>query len=215
MWNQATAWGYVNHDPFGSLVLPELNPLNERGFSLQEMKSIIVAAEEPYKTLYWISAELGDRGGEAFALTVPNLLLDNTAIRISQSVWHGRIQTVKSKKGNRVCEISPQLVEHLRSFLRTWRPNPMGLLFATRNGTRWDLDTVRKRNCIRSFSSWGSSALAFMPSATGMPRSWINSRCRWLRGRTVWASPMLEPQWDTHTQSVKMFAASRRTSGSS
>ena len=145
MWNQATAWGYVNHDPFGSLVLPELNPLNERGFSLQEMKSIIVAAEEPYKTLYWISAELGDRGGEAFALTVPNLLLDNTAIRISQSVWHGRIQTVKSKKGNRVCEISPQLVEHLRSFLRTWRPNPMGLLFATRNGTRWDLDTVRKR----------------------------------------------------------------------
>ncbi len=145
MWNQAKAWGYVNHDPFGSLVLPELDPLNERAFSLQEMKSIIVAAEEPYKTLYWISVELGDRGGEAFALTVPNLLLDNAAIRISQSVWRGKIQTVKSKKGNRVCEISPQLVEHLRSYLRTWRPNLMGLVFATRNGTPWDLDTVRKR----------------------------------------------------------------------
>ena len=115
MWNQAKAWGYVIHDPFGSLVLPELNPLNERAFSLQEMKTIIDAAQEPYKTLYWISAELGDRGGEAFALTVPNLLLDNAAIRICQSVWRGRIQTVKSKKGNRVCEISPQLVEHLRN----------------------------------------------------------------------------------------------------
>jgi integrase len=145
MWTQAKAWGYVNHDPFGSLVLPGLNPLNERAFSLQEMKSIIAAAEEPYKTLYWISAELGDRGGEAFALTVPNLLLEKEAIRISQSVWHGKIQTVKSKKGNRVCEISPQLVEHLRCFLRTWRPNPLELLFATRNGTPWDLDTVRKR----------------------------------------------------------------------
>ena len=146
MWNHAKAWGYVNHDPFGSLVLPELNPLNERSFSLQEMKSIIAAAEEPYKTLYWISAELGDRGGEAFALTVPNLLLEDAAIRISQSVWHGRIQTVKSKKGNRVCEISPQLVEHLRGYLCTWRRNPLGLLFATRKGTPWDLDTVRKRN---------------------------------------------------------------------
>src|SRR5208282_3577052 len=30
MWNQAKAWGYVTDDPFGSLVLPELNPLNER-----------------------------------------------------------------------------------------------------------------------------------------------------------------------------------------
>src|SRR5262249_35363808 len=110
MWIQAKAWGYVEHEPFGGLVLPELHPLDEPAFTLQEMKAIIDAAEEPYKTLYWISAELGDRGGEAFALTVPNLLLDFGSIRISQSVWHGKIQTVKSKKGNRVVEISSQLV---------------------------------------------------------------------------------------------------------
>ena len=44
-----------------------------------------------------------------------NLLLDQGAIRITQSVWHGKIQTVKSLKGNRLCEISPQLVEHCGS----------------------------------------------------------------------------------------------------
>jgi integrase len=37
------------------------------------------------------------------------------------------------------------LVEYLRAFLRTWRPNPTGLLFATRNGTPWDHSPVRKR----------------------------------------------------------------------
>jgi integrase len=71
--------------------------------------------------------------------------LDQGAIRIAQSVWHGKIQTVKSKKGNRICEISPLLVEHLRGYIRTWRPNCLGLLFATRNGTPWDTDTLRKR----------------------------------------------------------------------
>ena len=109
------------------------------------MKALIVAAKEPYKTYYWILAETGVRAGEIGALTATNLLLDQGAIRIVQSVWHGKIQTVKSKKGNRICEISPLLVEHLREYVRTWRPNRLGLLFATRNGTPWDTDTVRKR----------------------------------------------------------------------
>ncbi len=145
MWNHAQAWGYVQHDPFWGLVLPERNPLNERSLTLQEMKAVIVAANEPYKTYYWILAETGVRAGEIGALPVTNLLLDQGAIRIAQSVWHGKIQTVKSKKGNRICEISPLLVEHLRRYLRTWRPNRLGLLFTTRNGTPWDTDTVRKR----------------------------------------------------------------------
>jgi len=127
------------------LVLPERNPLNERCLTLEEMRALIVAANEPYKTYYWILAETGVRAGEVGALMVTSLLLDDGAIRIAQSVWHGKIQTVKSKKGNRICEISPLLVEHLRRYRSTWKPNRLGLLFATRNGTPWDVDTIRKR----------------------------------------------------------------------
>jgi integrase len=145
MWNQAKAWGYVQHDPFVGLVLPERDPLNERCLTLEEMRALIVAATEPYKTYYWILAETGVRAGEIGALPTTNLLLDQGAVRIAQSVWHSKIQTVKSKKGNRICEISPLLVEHLRGYIRTWKPNRFGLLFATRNGTPWDTDTVRKR----------------------------------------------------------------------
>jgi hypothetical protein len=57
----------------------------------------------------------------------------------------GVANTAKSKKGNRLCEISPQLAEHLRRYLCTWRSNRLGLLFATGNGTPWDADLVRKR----------------------------------------------------------------------
>jgi integrase len=99
MWNQAKAWGYVQHDPFVGLVLPERDPLDERCLTLSEMKAVIAAAKEPYKTYYWILAETGLRAGEIGGLPVTNLLLDRVAIRVAQSVWHGRIQTVKSKKG--------------------------------------------------------------------------------------------------------------------
>jgi hypothetical protein len=118
---------------------------DDRFLSLDEMKCIIEAAREPYKTYYWILAETGVRAGEIGALPVSNLLLDHGAIRITQNAWHGKIQTVKSVKGNRVCEISPQLVEHLRGYLRSWKPNSAGLLFATKNGTPWDTDLIRKR----------------------------------------------------------------------
>jgi integrase len=161
MWNQAKAWGYVQHDPFPGLVLPERDPLNERCLILEEMKAVIVAAKEPYKTYYWILAETGVRAGEIGALTATNLLLDQGAIRIVQSVWHGKIQTVKSKKGNRICEISPLLVEHLRGYIRTWKPNGLGLLFATRNGTPWDTDTVRKRNLYPLLQKLGIERCGF------------------------------------------------------
>ncbi|MFY9702672.1 MAG: tyrosine-type recombinase/integrase [Terriglobales bacterium] len=145
MWTQARAWGYTQHDPFFGLVLPERGLLNERFLSLDEMKRLIDAAPEPFKTYYWILAETGVRAGEIGGLPVSNLLLDQGVIKIAQSVWHGKIQTVKSVKGNRLCEVSPQLVAHLRDYLRRWRPNKLGLLFATSNGTPWDTDVVRKR----------------------------------------------------------------------
>jgi integrase len=125
------------------------------------MKTVIDSAPEPYKSYYWILAETGIRCGEACGLPTSNLLLDLGAIKITQKVWRGKIETVKSKKGNRLCEISPQLVEHLRTYLCTWRPNRLGLLFATRNGTPWDADLVRKRKLYPLLEKLGIERCGF------------------------------------------------------
>jgi integrase len=125
------------------------------------MKLVIDTAPEPYKTYYWILAETGIRCGEACGLPVKNLLLDLGALKIDQKVRHAKIETVKSKKGNRLCEISPQLAEHLRGFIRTWRPNRLGLLFATKNGTPWDADLVRKRKLYPLLAKLGIERCGF------------------------------------------------------
>jgi integrase len=161
MWVQAKADSYTQIDPFVSLVLPDTELINERCLSLDEMRLVIDTAAEPYKTYYWILAETGIRCGEACGLAIPNLLLDLGAIKITQKVWRGKIETVKSKKGNRLCEISPQLAEHLRGYLRSWRPNRLGLLFATGNGTPWDADLVRKRKLYPLLKKLGIERCGF------------------------------------------------------
>jgi len=145
MWNSARAWGYVAHDPFDGLVLPRRGLARMFTFSLEETRRILNSAGEPYRTFYAILAETGIRGGEICALRVSDLDLDGAVIYVRQSVWRGEIQTVKSSKGNRRFPISPALVEQFRAYLRTWHPNPLSLLFATRNGTPWDHALVRKR----------------------------------------------------------------------
>jgi integrase len=145
MWNSARAWGYVAHDPFDGLVLPKRGLVETFSFSLEEIRCIVNSASEPYRTFYAILAETGIRGGEICALRASDLDLDNAVIYVRQSVWHGQIQTVKSRKGNRRFPISAELGEHLRAFLRSWCRNDLGLLFATENGTPWDHGLVRKR----------------------------------------------------------------------
>jgi len=161
MWVQAKADSYTQIDPFVSLVLPDTDLINERCLSLDEMRMVIDTATEPHKTYYWILAETGIRCGEACGLPRRNLLLNVGAIKVDQKVWHGKVETVKSKKGNRLCEISPQLAEHLRRFLGTWRSNRLGLLFATRNGTPWDADLVRKRKLYPLLEKLGIERCGF------------------------------------------------------
>jgi len=62
-----------------------------------------------------------------------------------QNMWRNHIQTVKSRRRNRRLPILAELVEHLRTYVQSWRPNHLGLLFATSNCMPWDHISVHKR----------------------------------------------------------------------
>ena len=52
-------------------------------------------------------------------------------------------------------------MEHLREYVRRWRPNRLGLLFATANGTPWDTDLVRKRKLYPLLEKLGIERCGF------------------------------------------------------
>jgi integrase len=164
MWRSAKAWrclpAAVMLD-FDGLELTQADAKEPPSLTLDEMQRIVEAAPEPLRTFFWLLGETGMRAGEIAGLPVANLLLDLGAVKVSQAVWHGKIGTVKSRKAKRTIEISPELVLHLRHFLRTWRPNRAQLLFASQRGTPWDVDVVRKRKLYPLLEKLGIERCGF------------------------------------------------------
>lgn len=116
MWNSAKAWGYVGHDPFGGLVLPEWDPPEQPMFSPEDMRRIIAAAEPPYDTVYWLLAQTGIRRGEVCGLDVGHVDLANRIIVVKRSRSGRHITDTKSRKP-RIFSISPRLAQRLESFV--------------------------------------------------------------------------------------------------
>jgi len=142
MWNSAKAWGYVGHDPFDGLVLPEWRKEEQRYFTIEEMCRILDAAPEPYRTFYWLAAETGMRASELCALRWEDIDTDSLVVQVRNSVWRGELQSVKSVAGNRRFSISPELATHLTGH----RSGQSGeFVFHSNRGTPWDPNLVVKR----------------------------------------------------------------------
>lgn len=144
IWNSARGWGYVSGDPFEYVMLPARNHTQRTQIPMEDVRRILERAPEPFKTFLWVIAESGLRVGEACGLRVDDIDLGRQLLSVVQSAWEGRIQTTKSDHAGRCCLLSPELTEHLRVYLAKWKPNPLGLLFASRNGTAWN-----QRNLLR------------------------------------------------------------------
>ena len=139
LWQTAKAWGYVSHDPFDGLRLPKRGLVVKPRFTAQQGRDIIRMASEPYKTMFWIVAETGIRGGELCGLGVSDVDLQNSIIKVWRSAWRGTLQTPKTNNAVRHFPISLNLAAHIRQYLETnWKANPDGLLFCTRTGKPLD-----------------------------------------------------------------------------
>jgi integrase len=151
IWNSARKQGYVFHDPFDGLVLPRLNKPEQRFFTADEMARIIAAAQEPYRTFYWLAAESGLRAGELCGLRWCDV--NENSVRVRQSVWRGKVQSTKTANAVRAFAISPDLGSHL-GLMRVGRDS-LGFVFQTSRGTPWDANLVAKRKLVPLLRSLG------------------------------------------------------------
>jgi integrase len=155
LWKSARAWQYVAHDALDGVVLPKRRKPRRFFFTQEEAGRILAAAEEPYRTFYWLAAELGLRAGEICGLRLDDLNLELRQVEVRQSAWRGKLQDPKTENATRAFAISPNLSEHLRQFILKWRPNAQRLLFASRNGTPWDQNLLVKRKLRPLLDSLG------------------------------------------------------------
>ena len=135
LWKSARAWGYVHNDPLASLRLPARDCKQQPSFTAEQAKQIIAASKEPYRTMFWVAAETGIRGGELCGLGVQDVDFATRTILVQRSAWNGVLQSPKTGNAIRCFPISEQLASHLQEFLHThWRANADRLLFLNERG---------------------------------------------------------------------------------
>lgn len=107
-------------------------------FTREQASKIIDAADEPFKTLFAVAWCTGLRAGEILALTLDDLDFQHKTIRVNKSVDDStrEVRQPKTKCSIASLPMPSALEEMLRSYISRWTPNPGGILFATRDGSR-------------------------------------------------------------------------------
>lgn len=132
---KAKQWGYVcDKVDFSDLEFAENAVKPEpRFFTAKQVRQIIAAAPEPYKTMFTVLAMTGMRAGEMLGLQWDDIDFARGCIHIRRSAWYGKTQTTKSKSSTAPVPLPEPLAVTLRVYRERWRPNSLGFLFVTRN----------------------------------------------------------------------------------
>ena len=132
----ARDWGYnCQQIDMNKLRLPPRGAHHEAPhFTVDQLQRILMVADDPWRTLFYISTMDGLRAGEVLGLQWGDIDFDRRLLHIRRSAWYGKVQTAKSEASETVLPIPDVLVDVLRSYKARWKPNPEGFLFVTRNG---------------------------------------------------------------------------------
>ena len=138
----AKAWGYCCQTMnVGDLALPSDEVREQARFFTADQVKRIMAAQIVLELLSALVVEhtadhatLEPRAGEVLGLQRDDLGLDRGLLQVRRSAWYGRLQTVKTKSSRAPVAMPAILVEMLREYLASWKPNPDGFLFLNRNG---------------------------------------------------------------------------------
>lgn len=108
-------------------------------FTREQATLIIEEAREPFKTLFAVAWSTGMRAGELLALTLDDLNFTQKTVRVNKSVddYTRLVRQPKTKNSIAFLPMSTSLEAMLRTYIQQhWTPNPLGILFPNRTGTR-------------------------------------------------------------------------------
>ena len=108
-------------------------------FTRAQATRIVVAAKEPYKTIFDVAWNTGMRAGEILALNRDDLNFEKKTIRVNKSSDDRTREIRQPKTRNSVATLPmPSALEvTLRNYIEHhWQKNLLGLLFPNREGTR-------------------------------------------------------------------------------
>jgi integrase len=144
MLTTAKNWGYVCEGvDQHKLVLPGKGIRKDAAcFTADQVRNILQIAEDPWRLMFACAALLGLRAGEILGLRAEDVDLQKRTLNVRQGAWRGTLQTTKNTASENALPIPLPLDGFFREYLKTWKPNPLGLLFCTRNSRAYTSQKV-------------------------------------------------------------------------
>lgn len=143
----ARRWGYLVGDVRQrELVIPTSRPSKPgRFFTAEQVRSILSAASEPWRSIFALAAMAGLRAGEVLGLSIDDLDFERRLIFVRRSVWYGRLLSPKTARSVAAVPMPEPLAAMLTNYLASWRPNESRLLFPNLRGKPLIANSVVQR----------------------------------------------------------------------
>jgi len=140
---QGRAWGNVRENIWESAKKIGKSDSEVRAYTDAEVESILSKSTGAKRLFYWLAVETGMRAGELCGLRVCDVDSLRKLARVRQAVWHGKVQTPKTKNAIRDIPIPVEIADALRAHIGSRKE---GFVFTTKNGTPWNADLLLKRH---------------------------------------------------------------------
>jgi len=143
----AVAWNYLADNAVRGVKMPERSLKRPHQFlNADEVKRLIVACNEPTRTIVLIATMAGLRIGEILALRWKRINFIDETLVVAETCFMGRFGSPKTHASRREVPLSRAVVEALSAqYSRSANQSPEGLVFATRYGGPLTSNNLRKR----------------------------------------------------------------------
>jgi integrase len=143
----AISWNYLGDNVARGLKMPERALKRPHQFlSLDEVKRLISACEEPTRTIVLLATMTGLRIGEILALRWGRINFIQETLVVAETCYMGHFGTPKTRASRREIPLSPTVVVALKTYYsRCSDRSPEALVFATRFGGPLASNNLRKR----------------------------------------------------------------------
>ena len=152
----AVSWNYLSDNPVHGVRMPERTLKRPHRFlTMEQVRRLIAASEEPVRTIVLLAAMTGLRIGEILALRWGRVNLTTGILRVEETCYHGRFGTPKTKASRRELPLPPLVVQAFLAHLsRSSDTSAEALVFCTCRGTPLASNNLRKRQlypaCVRA-----------------------------------------------------------------
>ena len=142
----AVSWNHLADNVVRGVKMPERSLKRPHQFlTLDEVKRLITACNEPTRTIVLLAIMTGLRIGEILALRWKRINFIGETLVVAETCFMGHFGTPKTRASRREVPLSPAVVDALQAHYSPTNRSPEGLVFATRQGGPLVSNNLRRR----------------------------------------------------------------------